>query len=268
MEMVKDEIIPENRIKVVHAMVQEPLAKNPKRYWHAWVETGERAHDWQLRMAGTASLPIQDFYELYKPDNIQKYTPDECAKNLLRNRHHGPWHDDVTESVFVESSLKDLYQSAENAFPHTTKRQYATHPVKIRHIQWVPFVGMKTLFVKGSAMNEGREYNPTIVFKKVTYHEAQGLSIVTLQANDGKTYYLSPLSLENTDVLVRCNCHDFRWRFSYYNSLEKSLQGPKPKKYEPVPGSNRPPANPTESSGMCKHLMKFAQALRGSTIIG
>jgi hypothetical protein len=106
---------------------------------------------------------------------------------------------------------------------------------------------MKTLFVKGRALNENREYSPTIVFKRMEYHKENAPKIVALKASDGKTYFLDKIVAENTDVLVRCNCPDFRWRFSYYDHLDKSLQGPKPKKYIPVPGSNRPPANPMEA---------------------
>jgi len=169
--------------------------------------------------------------------------------------------------IWLESSLQTLYQSAVDAFPGTTKRQHATHEIKIANVQWIPFVGMKTLFVKGRALHEEREYSPTIVFKKVQYAEEKARKIVALKASDGKTYFLERLSIEDTDVLVRCSCGDFRWRFSYYNHLDKSLQGPKAKKYTPVPGSNRPPANPMEAAGLCKHIMKLGKVLSESTIL-
>ena len=168
--------------------------------------------------------------------------------------------------LWLESSLNDLYDSAVAAFPHTTKRQYATDSIKIVQVQWIPFLGMKTLFVKGLAQNEGREYNPIIVLKKVAYHEAQGPGVVPLKASDGETYFLERLSVNDTDVLVRCSCGDFAWRFNYYNHLDKSLQGPKRKKYEALynPGS----ANPLQKEGLCKHLMKMAKVLKESEILG
>ena len=64
-----------------------------------------------------------------------------------------------------ESSLSDLYQSAVDAYPKTTLRQHATQPVVITQLHWTPYVGMKTLFVKGIAQNEGKEYSPIILFK-------------------------------------------------------------------------------------------------------
>lgn len=160
-----------------------------------------------------------------------------------------------------ESSLETLHQSAVDAFPTTIKRQYATNTIKIANIGWLPFVGMKTLFVKGLAQNEGKEYNPTIVFKSVDYN-----GDIELIASDGKPYNLKQLSLENSDVNVRCNCGDFYWRFNHFNYIDKSLQGRHRKKYEARyhPGS----ANPEEMPGLCKHLMKLVKALKESKIIG
>lgn len=161
--------------------------------------------------------------------------------------------------MIFESSLTDLYQSAVDAFPKTTKRQHATHPIVIKELTWTPFVGMKTLFIKGLAQNEDREYNTIILLRKVNYQGDE----VQITASDGLPYSFDRISLENTDVSVRCNCNDFRWRFSYYNHLDKSLYGSKPKKYESKGG---PPANPMEYEGMCKHLMKTMKALKEADI--
>jgi len=165
--------------------------------------------------------------------------------------------------VFLETSLNTLYDSAVDAFPHTTMRQYATDPIVITNLKWIPFIGMKTLFIKGLAQNEGREYNPTIVFKQVEYNPNS--DYIQLIATDGKTYPLKQLSLENNDVLVRCNCPDFFWRFNYYDHVDKSLYNRKRKKYESQGG---PPANPFEMPGMCKHLMKMTKVLKQSNILG
>jgi hypothetical protein len=138
-------------------------------------------------------------------------------------------------------------------------RQHATHPIVIRELRWTPFVGVKTLFIKGLAQNEEREYGPCILFKGVNY---QGKA-VKITASDGLQYSFDKLSLENTDVLVRCNCPDFFWRFNYYDHLDKSLYGTKRKKYESHGG---PPANPLELPGMCKHIMKMTKVISESGI--
>lgn len=158
-----------------------------------------------------------------------------------------------------ESSLADLYQSAVDAFPRTKMRQYATHPIVVTNLRWVPFVGMRTLFVKGLAQNEGKEYNTIVLLKEINYSGDE----ITIIASDGKEYSFDKPTLESSDVLLRCNCPDFHWRFNYYNHQDKSLYGSKRGKYESKGG---PPANPMELPGMCKHLMKTVKVLQESGI--
>ncbi len=152
------------------------------------------------------------------------------------------------------------------AFPNTTKRQYSTHPIKITEIKWTPFVGLKTLLIKGLAQNENREYNPLILFKEVDYTiKPNNPKAVVIIANDDKIYNFKKLSLENQDIILRCNCGDFSYRFNFYNHLDHSLYGRKRKKYESK--GVGPPANPMELAGICKHLMKLSQALQDAQII-
>jgi len=169
------------------------------------------------------------------------------------------------EQWLIESSLTELYKSTVEAFPTTTRRQHSTNTIKITHLEWVPWIGMKTLFVKGLAQNEGKEYSPIILFKKVNYLIEATKNTKTLIDNTGKKHIIEQLSLEDQDVLVRCPCKDFFYRFNYYNHIDKSLYGHKRKKYEAVyrPGS----ANYKKLPGLCKHLVKLAHVLDESGII-
>ncbi len=165
----------------------------------------------------------------------------------------------------LESSLGHLYDSAVDAFPNTTRRQHATNTIKVVDLKWVPFIGMKTLMIRGTVHNEDREYNPLIIFKRVEYFGEQTAGAAILTASDEKQYFLKKLSLQDHDVLVRCGCKDFFWRFNYYDHVDKSLQGRARKPYTALhnPGT----ANPTESEGICKHLMKMMKVLSESGII-
>jgi hypothetical protein len=162
-----------------------------------------------------------------------------------------------------ESTANELFQSAVNAFPNTAKRQYAIDTINITSPKITPYKGMKTLFVKTLAQNEGKEYNPIIVFKNIRYVDGPGNNIVEVTVDDVQYFFEKPTA-ENNDVLLRCNCGDFFWRFNYFNHLDKSLQGRVRKKYEALynPGS----ANPRKMPGMCKHIMKSFRSL--SEIIG
>jgi hypothetical protein len=166
----------------------------------------------------------------------------------------------------IESSLYDLYLGAVGAFPKTTRRQHSTHTVKVERMEWVPFEGLGTLFVKALCNNEGRKNECIVVFKKVAYREQEGGGSVSLASSAGKTVHILPLSFEEDDVLVRCSCGDFRWRFAHWNKGDRSLFGRGPRKYEALvrPGAS----NPDESPGACKHLMKMAKILGESGALG
>lgn len=162
-----------------------------------------------------------------------------------------------------ESTLVKLYHSTLKAFPNTSYRQHSTNTIKIVKLEWVPFVGMKTLFIKGTAINEEREYNTLVLFKKMNYL-TEDHNAVKIIATDGLPYKFDRIDERTTDVLLRCNCPDFRWRFNSYNYVDHSLYGRKAPAYKAI--SERGPINPLQMPGMCKHLIKTIKALSSAGI--
>lgn len=160
-----------------------------------------------------------------------------------------------------ESSLGRLFDSAIAAFPYTTMRQYATGPIQIDQVNSVPFVGMSTLLFRYHATNEERVYQPSVLFLNVDY-KGTGASIIA--SDNKKAYNFTPISEERTNAKVRCSCLDYNYRFHHYNFLDSSLYGPNRKPYI---GKGGMPANPTESAGICKHLMAFMEHLRKIKIL-
>lgn len=166
-----------------------------------------------------------------------------------------------------ESNLYVLYKSTVQAFPKTTKRQHAIDEIKIIDVNWTPFKGVRTLFVKGMAKNEinGRDYKPMILFKNVSYHDSKsnqnGTNIV---ASDGRKIFFEKLNGTN-EVNLRCDCGDFKWRWNFEDYRDRSLYGRVRKKYEAKerPGSS----NILEMPGMCKHLIKLVRTLNDSGIL-
>lgn len=162
-----------------------------------------------------------------------------------------------------DSSLNYLYNSAVKAFPNTKYRQNSVDQIKIAEINWTPYLGLKTLFTKAIAQSgkSHKDYSPIILFRNVIYN-TDNENNVKITANDGREYFFEKLNYQNNDVLVRCNCEDFKWRFCHTNYLDHSLFAKNRKKYEAIyrPGI----ANPTESPGLCKHLMKFAEVINKS----
>lgn len=147
--------------------------------------------------------------------------------------------------LWLETNYSDLYHSTELAFPDTSKRQHISNSVVISSITKIPFIGLGTLFVKGITENN---YKPIILIKNVNY-------------NNGK---INEISIDQ-DILVRCNCNDFYYRFNYFDYQNKLLYGRVRKKYEAKynPGS----ANPFEKPGMCKHIIKLMEELISQKVI-
>lgn len=165
---------------------------------------------------------------------------------------------------FLETSLTNLYRSTVDAFPKTLKRQNSIDSIVIENLNWVPFLGVKTLFIKGIAKNEGKKYDSIILIKNMIFEEKQGKNIIKIKMSDGKEYYVKKVNIEENNVSVRCNCEDFYWRGNYANSLDKSLYGRKRSKYESK--TNRPMVNPNNSPMMCKHLIKLTKILKESNL--
>lgn len=95
-------------------------------------------------------------------------------------------------------------------------------------------------------------------------HEQQ--NVVTFKATTGEDVSIQPINLNDNIVRVRCDCLDFYFRFAPWNFSNDDIYGPKPKPY--VRKTNHyPPANPTRSPGICKHVMKLSQAVQEAGIV-
>jgi hypothetical protein len=165
-----------------------------------------------------------------------------------------------------ESNLNGLYTSTVLAFPKTRKRQYAIDEIKIAYISATPFQGVRTLFIKGLAKNEQNEteYRPMILFKNVIYHNSKNENWAEMIASNGQKFFFEKLNLKK-EVVLRCECNDFKWRFNFEDHRDRSLYGRVRKKYEAKinPGSS----NPLEMPGMCKHLIKLVNSLHHNGIL-
>lgn len=71
---------------------------------------------------------------------------------------------------------------------------------------------------------------------------------------------------ETNEIRVRCSCPDDYFMWQYPNKLKGSLLG-RFKPYVPVPGSNRPPRNPDNVNGVCKHTLRVIEWLVKQRIV-
>ena len=87
------------------------------------------------------------------------------------------------ESALAErSSYQDLERSAITAFPHTKKRQHATHPVQIVRTDFTPYIGTRNLLVRGQAKSGTYNnvfYKPMLFFNEIKFEDEDTAEIVS-----------------------------------------------------------------------------------------
>ena len=103
-------------------------------------------------------------------------------------------------------------------------------------------------------------YKVTLVFKHIKAQDKKSAKYPLQYAyKDGKTYYIEKPTV-NHHIMTRCACPDFRHMWMWPNRPPKALYG-KAIPYTRVPGSTRPPKNPDDIPGACKHIFEFLRKL-------
>lgn len=168
----------------------------------------------------------------------------------------------ILQALEEETTYNELRQNIQRGFPDTRKRQYATGEVNVTNIQYVPIAG--GLQVNSRSRSNGHDYNQVIIFTNVAHND--GGEGTTFMGTDGREHTVEPIPLQGTRVKVNCSCLDFHYRFAAWNYNDDALAGAKPPLYQRKT-TDRPPANPARVSGVCKHLIKLVDALKGNGLI-
>lgn len=149
-----------------------------------------------------------------------------------------------------------LQQRTSNSFP---SRIDNSDEVRIRRKMYTK-LNDNELMVKVDVQGKADDYISTIVFTDVEFSDVKDPEAVRVNE-----LYIKPLKA-NQDVRVHCTCPDFRWTFSWPNKSNNALQG------DPAPAynrtTNRPPRNPTNSAGLCKHLIKSYLDVNNEHLVG
>lgn len=168
------------------------------------------------------------------------------------------------QELFEYSTIPDLERDIEVGFPRTTKRQHSTDTIRVSQLQIVPYVGTKSVYFKALCLNTdgGHKYNTQLFIGGGANFETEETDdTVKFTASNGHEYNMHPISLTTQYVRVRCDCLDFQHRFAHYDHADNSLWGPAPAPYQRQT-TDRPPVNPNQVTGMCKHLIKTVDALK------
>lgn len=164
-----------------------------------------------------------------------------------------------------ERSYSELERNTNNFVPPSSKRQHAVAPIQVQQLKLVAAEPSHTLEATGTIKSGANTYQSIIFFDGVRYAPEDTGNNVTFMGADSQEHHMEPIKLNIANAKVRCTCLDFRWRFSMHNQQKDALYGPGPGAYQKK--TNRPPNNPQQVPGLCKHLLKLAQELRNSKIV-
>lgn len=168
--------------------------------------------------------------------------------------------------LLLELSVYHLDRSTQNQFGDDRESRAAKTGVANVEFSTAQNEGKTELDVKAVVKgSSGMTYKPMIIFKNVKLQDADSPQNVTVVDYNGKELHIDPESVKSSNVMVRCDCMDFYWRFANWNLKHKALLGDKPGAY--VKKTNRPPVNPMQKPGVCKHLYKLVQQLRGKGLL-
>lgn len=165
-----------------------------------------------------------------------------------------------------DSTYPALKSNITRAFPNTTRRQNVANQVKVKKLEYIPLVANGALQVDADVHSSTTVYQVSVIFPKVVFHQQDSQSNVTVTTGSGAQQSFDPIPLANTNLKVRCTCMDFRFRFALWNFNDNSLVGNKPPLYVRKT-TTRPPANPSATPGVCKHIIKVVDTLRSQKVV-
>jgi len=171
----------------------------------------------------------------------------------------------LDQMTLEEATYAELERNTRNSMPATNKRQNATPEVRMQKMELVPAKESDTLMVKGTVAGKTAVYHTSVLFDNVIYDDADQADNITFTGSDGDDYHIEPIYLARHNCKVHCTCLDFYWRFATQNHKANSLDGEPPPPY--VKRTNRPPANPANVPGVCKHIIKTVEELQKSGVV-
>jgi len=171
----------------------------------------------------------------------------------------------VADALEEDATMPQLHQNIVKGFPNTKKRQHVTNEVNIRNVEFIPFDTSGVLRVSAEAISNGTKYVPTIQFRDVQYMQGDTITNVTFTGVDGKDYSVEKITLPDHTIKVNCNCMDFYYRFATNNYSDDALDGDPPPLYHKK--TDRPPVNPMQVPGVCKHLLKLVERLKQLNVV-
>ncbi len=170
-------------------------------------------------------------------------------------------------NIVEDATLQHLRNEIERGFPDTKKRQHATNEVTVTKLQYIPRIEADILQINSSTSStSGNVYKQLIQANGVNFQPDNSGNTVSVKDSNGTSHSITPVKLNVNNVGVFCECEDYQKRFAEINVSNNCHIGPQPAKYVRKT-TTRPPANPLNVPGMCKHLIAVTDRLKQLKIL-
>lgn len=169
----------------------------------------------------------------------------------------------MAHELLLELSYFDLEGRTNSSMGQSRKTNSMN--VKIQNLTFIPMAANGNLKIgANTTTNNKHDYWTTILLDNVHYLEEPEPNSFEFTSNDGSTYYIDRVT-RSSNVKVNCSCLDFHYRFSVWDNRFKALDGNPPPPYIRKT-QNRPPVNPMQSPGLCKHIIGLVNDLRAQNL--
>lgn len=132
----------------------------------------------------------------------------------------------------------------------------------VKSLEFTAAPGINSLTYKAQVLGETDTYLVYIQWFKVDFSEDKDATHeLPAKGGDKLVYYTQP-RISGNPVFMKCSCPDFRftWEKQLYDG--KGLLGNWRRYTRVTPPSGRPPRNPKNVEGFCKHIYNLLGALR------
>ena len=169
--------------------------------------------------------------------------------------------------VLEDATIPFLKQEIERGFPDTKKRQHATNEVQVLTLQYTPIIKNNVLrLISTTSSDNGNTHSQVIDIKGMNFQPPNSGNTVKITDSKGTEHSITPAKLNTSNVGVFCDCEDYQMRFANLNIKNNCHIGPPPQRYVRKT-TTRPPVNPMNVPGMCKHIIRITDDLKRQGIL-
>lgn len=115
--------------------------------------------------------------------------------------------------------------------------------------------GVRTLTFYGTVRSTRSFHSHSVILTFKNVKPTDGLTKEEIAAG-----FQPKPSLDKNEVMMRCSCLSYRFRFDYANRLHGAGTGARFRTYHRK--TNRKPNNPNNLAGFCKHALEFVEYLQ------